>query len=449
MPSTVDNALVMPPQVSGALPLAGHAVEFLRAPYRLLRRGFDEHGKIFSLRLAGRPAVMLLGPEHSRFFFAETDALLSIRQGYSFLGSMFGPDFFFLGDPAEYKRQRDITLPRFQGRLLDSYVAVMDRQANLLISRLGDSGEFDLVPTLGPLVVRISAHSFLGTDVAGPGEEELYRDLRVFSTGMDPVLPPWVPAPHLIRSRRARDRLRVRIGRSLALRRRKPVDPPDFLQSLADARYPDGRPVPEHVLVNLVLLLVWGAQETTTGQLSWALIDLLQHPEHLERALDEQRTAIEPTGDLTLGAVKRLAHLDRAVRESERLHPVAFVMMRTAAETFDYAGYRIPEGSMVLVSPPISHRLEEVFDHPDRYDPDRFERDPKSARHLLGFGGGPHRCLGTQFAYLEMKVVLTRLLEAYSLELRDTDPRPVTGLHTAWPASPCRVRYRRRTRATT
>jgi sterol 14-demethylase len=446
MPSTVEDTVPIPPRVSGALPLAGHALEFFRTPHRLLRRGTGEHGKIFSILLAGRPAVVLIGPEHSQFFFAETGTLMSIRQAYSFLVPMFGSDFLFMADDAEYKRQRDIALPRFQGRQLDSYVTEMDTQTKLLISQLGDSGEFDLIPTMGPLVVRISAHCFLGANLGWP-KEELYRDLRLLSAGMDPVLPSWVPAPHLIRSRRARDRLHVRIGQSLALRRRDPVDPPDFLQSLADVCYPDGSPVPDRIKINMVLMFVWGAQETTTGHLSWALIDLLRHPEQLERVLAGQRAVVEPATGLTLGAVRRLTHLERALRETERLHPMPFMLARKASQTFDYAGYRIPEGSMVMLCPSISHRLEELFDHPDRYDPDRFERDPKSVRNLIGFGGGAHRCLGTQFAILEMKVVLSRLLEEYSLELRDPDPRLVSGLRMQWPAGHCRVRYRRKTRA--
>jgi sterol 14-demethylase len=446
MPNTVEDVVPMPPRVSGALPLVGHTVEYARTPYRLLRRGLREHGKVFSILLAGRPAVILIGSGHSHFFFTESGTLLSIQRAYSFLVSMFGPDFLITADDAEYKRQRDVVLPRFQGRQLDSYVTVMDTQVKGLISRLGDSGEFDLVPTVGPLVVRISTHSFLGTDLGWP-PEEFYRDLDVFSSGIDPVLPSWVPAPHLIRSRHTRDRLRARISRLLALRRRDPVNPPDFLQALTDARYPDGSPVPDRILVNMVLMFVWTAQETTTGHLSWALIDLLRHPEQLERILAEQRAVVEPGAGLTLGTVRKLTHLERAVRESERLHPIPFTLMRIATQTFDYAGYRIPEGCMVMVSPPISHRLEEFFDHPDRYDPDRFERDPKSVRHLIGFGGGPHRCLGAQFAVLEMKVVLTRLLEEYSLELHDTDPRPVRGPLKQWPAGPCRIRYRRKTRA--
>lgn len=54
----------MPPLLSGRRPLAGHTVEFLRNPVGLLERGLPERGRVFSLRLGNRIAVVLLGPEH-------------------------------------------------------------------------------------------------------------------------------------------------------------------------------------------------------------------------------------------------------------------------------------------------------------------------------------------------------------------------------------------------
>jgi sterol 14alpha-demethylase len=48
------------------------------------------------------------------------------------------------------------------------------------------------------------------------------------------------------------------------------------------------------------------------------------------------------------------------------------------------------------------------------------------------------------FAYLEMAVIITRLLQHYDLHLLEPDPQPLPGLTTKWPRSPCRVRYRAR-----
>ena len=149
-----------------------------------------------------------------------------------------------------------------------------------------------------------------------------------------------------------------------------------------------------------------------------------------------------------LKQINKLAHLDRALHETERLHPVAHTLARAAAETFSYHGYTIPKDAMIMVALSVSHRMTDVYPEPDTYRPDRFVTDPKGTHGLIGFGGGAHRCLGVHFAYLEMKVILTMLLRDYTFELIDRDPQPVPGTRTKWPRQPCRVRYQRRVRVT-
>jgi len=430
----------LPPQVSGALPVLGHVVEFIREPVRLIERGHREVGEVFSVRLPGRRAVVLLGSRHNRFFFAETDRKLSIRTAYPFFERMFSPEFYFFAGPEEYRRQREIVVPRFQGRQLDGYVEVMREETAAFEDHLGESGEFDLTAEFGPLVMRIAAHCFLGPDFGARMDRDFFAEFRRFSAGMNPVAPQGLPLPSVIRSNRARDRLRAALGGMIRQRRANPVTPPDFLQTLAGAAYADGAPVPDPVLVNMILLFTWAGHETTTGHVSWALVDLLSHPEHVERVRAE-------IGPLDLAGVKRLAHLDDCLHETERLHPVAHVLVRQAAEEFEVDGHVVPEGTMVVAAPSVSHRLPAEHARPDEFRPDRFTegREGRLERQaLIGFGGGLHRCTGVHFAYLEMKVVLARLLDRYDFTLLDRDPKPVPGAHTKWPASPCRVRYARR-----
>jgi sterol 14-demethylase len=430
-----------PPPVSGALPLLGHLVEFVRKPVELIERGHREAGHLFSLRLPGRPAVVLLGARHNRFFFSETDKKLSIRTAYPFFERMFSREFYFFAGMEEYQRQREIVVPRFQGRQLDGYVATMQAETAAFEERLGDSGEFDLTDELGPLVMRIAARCFLGPDFASRMSRDFFAEFRRFSAGMNPAAPQGLPLPSTVRSNRARDRLRVALGGMIRERREHPASPPDFLQTLAEATYPDGSPVPDPVLVNLILLFTWAGHETTTGHVSWALVDLLRHPEHLERV------RAEAEGELDLAGVKRLTHLDDCLHETERLHPVAHVLLRQAAETFELDGHVIPAGTMVFAAPSVSHRLPEEHARPDEFRPERYTtgREGRQERQaLIGFGGGLHRCTGVHFAYLEMKVIVARLLRRYDLELVDRDVRPVPGMHTKWPDSPCRVRYTRR-----
>ncbi|MET7335614.1 cytochrome P450 [Nonomuraea sp. NPDC005650] len=437
LPSTHASALAHPPLVSGGNPLWGHSLEFLRDPLTLLLRGHREHGSIFRIRLDGRCTVVLLDADLNRLVFTETGRRLSIRTAYPWLVRMFDPRFFFFAPEEEYQLQRQVVLPRFQSRELDGYIEVMETETERFLGSLGDEGEIDLTSALAPLVVRIAAGAFLGPDAADE-TAGLFRDLRRFSDGTDAITPGWLPLPHLVRSRRAGRRLRAMILQLAQRRRAEPTAASDFLQYLASASYPDGAPVPDHVRVNLVLLLLWAGHETTTGQLAWSLIDLARHPEELRRVRQEHHGL---TNRLTATGINRLQHLNRCLHESERLHPVSYVMARIAQAPLDIEGWHIRPGSRVMVSPAAFHRLPETFPDPDRYRPDRFT-DRSAAQQLIGFGGGMHRCLGVRFAYLEMAVIVTRLLQRYDLELLDPDPQPVRGSSTKWP-QPTRVRYRR------
>lgn len=429
-----------PPLVSGGLPVVGHTSAFLRDPESLLLRGYAEHGRVFSLQLGGRKAVVVLGRENNRMFFSETDRRLSIRSAYPFFIRMFAPDFFFFAEPDQYRQQREILLPRFRGSQFDSYVAVMEDETRKLIDRLGYRGEIDLIPVIGPLVMHIAARTFLGPDFSQHivGFFDKFRD---FSAGMDPVMPGWLPLPHLLRSRLARDHLRSSMLELIANRRRHPIDPPDFLQTLSQARFADGSAVSDPVLANMLLLLTWAGHETTTGHLAWGLVDLLQHPIELDRVMVEQRAAMPEERPLCMQDLQRFVHLSRALHETERLHPVAFIMSREVAEPLEVDGYRLSPGTLVIASPSVSHRLPEEYQDPEVYDPDRYLEEPRATSDLIGFGGGAHRCLGVHFAYVEMKVVLTLLLRHYDFELIDK-PAPVRGARTKWPQSPCRIRYR-------
>jgi sterol 14-demethylase len=410
----------------------------------VIERGYREHGPVFTVRLLGGRATILVGGQHAKFFFSETDQRLSLRTAYPYFIRMFDPDFYFFAEFEEYKRQRALVLPRFQSRQLGAYIASMQEQTRALIEQLGTQGRFDLTPVFGPLVMRIAAQCFLGPEFAARLGDQWFREFRVFSGGMDPITPGWLPLPHIVNSRRARDRLRAILLAFLNERRGSPLDPPDFFQTLAEARFEDGTPVPDLVLVNLILMLTWAGHETTTGHVSWALVDLLQHPDDLQAVLEEQQRVLDPGEPLTAATIHRLTHLDGALHESERLHPVAPVLARCAAEDFEYAGYHIPRDSMLILSTALSHRRPETFPQPEEYRPDRYQQDPKARAELVGFGGGLHRCLGIHFAYLEMAVVLTMLLREFEFELTGPPPRAVPGQATKWPASPCLVNYQRK-----
>lgn len=434
-----------PPKVSGAAPLLGHALEFLRNPVPLLERGLAEHGSVFSMQLANKKAVVMLGPEHNAFFFDETDKRLSIRAGYDFFRRMFGDDFYTMADFESYKQQRGILLPRFQAQEMRKYVGIMAYETAQFATRLGKEGSFDLIDEFGPLVMNIAAHSFLGSEFRERLDDEIFADFRLFSEGMDPATPSWVPLLKFKRSRDAKARLDAQFLELMKARRANPVAQEDFFQSLVSAKYKTGGVVPDDILINLIHLMVWAGHETTAGHISWALIDLLQNPTYLEAVYAQQQDVMGNSMRISMQEANALKAIEWGLKETERLHPVAYILIRETLEPIEHAGHLLPKGTLVFISPALSHRLPHIFAEPERFKMDRFANTSAQAQvkhSLVGFGGGMHRCSGVNFAYLEMKVILTLLLQQFDFELVDPKPQAIKAAATKWPASPCRVRYR-------
>lgn len=442
------TAATLPP-IEGGSPLFGHLLPFFRDPVAVLRQGYESKGRLFSFNIMGRRMNVMLGPEHNRFFFEETDKLLSIRESMPFFLKMFSPDFYSFAEMDEYLRQRAVIMPRFKAAAMKQYVGVMVEESLNLVNRLGDEGEFDLIPTLGPVVMDIAAHSFMGKEFHEKLGHEFFDLFRDFSGGMEFVLPLWLPTPKMIKSQRAKKKLHAILQGWIDKRRATPLDPPDFFQGMVESKYPDGRPIPDELIRHLILLLVWAGHETTAGQVSWALADILQNCDY-EAVLRGELEAVlggSDGGNLGWEQAIALQKMDLALRETERLHPVAFILSRKATTDIERDGYTIRKGDFVLLAPSVTHRMTETWVEPDRYNPERFNAEREDAQiesnSLVGFGGGVHRCAGVNFARMEMKVVLAVLLQNYDMELLD-EVKPIAGAGTYWPAQPCRVRYKKR-----
>ena len=144
--------------------------------------------------------------------------------------------------------------------------------------------------------------------------------------------------------------------------------------------------------------------------------------------------------------MKKLEHLDWAILESERRHPVAHIIVRGVREDVEFDNFKIKEGNMIFVAPETAHNIPEVFSNPEKYDPERFappRKEGSKTFSLIGFGGGPHRCAGVNFAKLEQKILVAKLLQNYDIELLTKNPKPQPGIDTAWPATPTLIRYKR------
>jgi cytochrome P450 len=166
-------------------------------------------------------------------------------------------------------------------------------------------------------------------------------------------------------------------------RRDNPRD--DLLTQIVHLRF-DGRPLTEDELLGITFLLAVAGHETTVGAIGTLLLRLAEHP--------EVRAAIEADPALAFSAIE----------ESMRLEPPIQYFSRTVTRDTEIGGVPLAAGAKVLLSWASANRDPDAFSNADEFVYDR-----PNNRHL-SFGAGPHRCIGSHLARLELRVVLEEML---------------------------------------
>ena len=171
----------------------------------------------------------------------------------------------------------------------------------------------------------------------------------------------------------------------VARKRREPGE--DILTGLIHAEE-EGRRLSEDELMAMTFLLMIAGFETTQNLITNGVLTLIQYPEAKDRLLAEP--------DLWETAVEELVRFTGPIITSKPQY---------AMEDVEWHGVTIPKGSGVFPLYGAANRDPDVFENPEHFD---ITRTPN--KHL-GFGWGPHFCLGASLARMETRITLQALFE--------------------------------------
>jgi sterol 14-demethylase len=437
------------PRLAGGLPFLGHAIEFHRDPVGLIQRGRDGHGELFSFLLFGKRVHVLTGAAGNEAFFRAPDTVLSAKEAYQFTVPIFGKGVAYDTTPELMDAQLRMIHPALRDEKMQSYARFIAAEVNETLDLWGDAGELDLLAALNEITIRTAGRCLIGAEFRMGMSKEFARLYHDLEGGINLVafFAPNFPLPAMRRRDRARGRVVELMSSLIAARRANSPVTDDFLDTLMAARNADGSPLSDDTITGLLLTLLFAGQHTSAVLATWTGILLLQN-QHLMAPLMAEQTAVVGSQGLSLAALKQLTLLERCIKEAERLHPPLVMLMRTVLEDFAFEGSVVPAGGLAMVSPAVSHRIPGIFADPNRCDPGRFapprEEDRRTPYALIGFGGGKHRCIGLAFAYYQVKVIWSILLQRYEFALLDENQLPNYATFVVGPRQPCIVRYRRR-----
>ena len=458
--------LLEPRLVSGAT-ADGHLEELRRDPIALMRRVRDECGDVGRFDLAGRPVILLSGADANEFFFRAPDEDLDQGEAYPFMTPIFGEGVVF--DASPERRREALHNQALRGDMMRGHAQTIADEVDRMVAGWASEGEIDLLDWFAELTIYTSSACLIGAKFRNELDRrfaELYHDLE---RGTDALafVDPYAPIESFRRRDQARAALVSLVGQIMAARAaagRPERSGRDLLDVLMSIRNPDGTDTfsPDEI-TGMFISMMFAGHHTSSGTAAWTLIELLRNPVCLAEVVTELDEVYRPEpagagGELAGGvpppvsfqALREIPRLESAVKEALRLHPPLILLLRAATRELEVLGYRIPAGALVGATPAISNRIAADFPDPDAFRPERYaeprQEDLINRWTWIPFGAGRHRCVGANFAMIQLKAIFSVLLRDWSFELaqppgsyRNDHSKMVVQL-----ARPCVVRYRRR-----
>jgi len=442
------------------IPLIGTALEFGKSPVKMVRRCYDEYGPVFTVPMMNKRLTFLIGPEAQEPFFKANDDLLGQNEVYGFMKPVFGPGVVY--DATKKNRQVQFTSMAngLRTSRLKLYVAKIERETRQFLKSWGDSGEIDLFNALSELTILTASRCLHGDDV----REKLFRDVAKLYHDLDHGLTPltvfFPNAPTTAHKKRNEARLEMvnLFSKVIKNRRENPdqqhSDGTDILSIFMDIKYKDGTPITDEEVTGLLIALLFAGQHTSCITSTWTSLFIAHSPAILKRIQDEQAQVFsqDPNASLDFNKINNMQLLHDSMKEALRLCPPLILLIRMALKDLTVKAkgksYVVPKGDLVFISPSVGMRLPEVFTNPDTFDPDRFSperaEDKSSPYAYMGFGGGMHSCMGQNFAFVQVKTILSILFREYEIEPMADMPEIDYAQMVVGPKGDCRVKYKKR-----
>jgi len=325
-----------------------------------------------------------------------------------------------------HRRQKRLAQPAFHRARIAAYGESMVDYAARMRERWQDGATLDISEEMMRLTLAIVGRTLFDADVESDAVEvgqAMSVVMELFNTITIPFfeLLQRLPLPQLRRFEKARDKLDKIVFRMIEERRSSGEDRGDLLSMLllAQDEEGDGGQMTDAQLRDELMTIFLAGHETTANALTWTWYLLSQNPDaeaKLHAEIDEVLGGRLPT----VADVPSLVYTEHVLAESMRLYPPAWALGRMALTDVEIGGYTVPQRSLVLMSQFVMHHDARYFPEPNRFDPERWTaeaRDHRPQFSYFPFGGGPRRCIGEGFAWMEGILLLATIAQQWQMRL--------------------------------
>ncbi|XXH06121.1 hypothetical protein Hte_012566 [Hypoxylon texense] len=435
------------------LPYVGNYFEVYPDHLGNHQRLFEKYGKLIKTNNFGSIVYQTNDPQLSNIVFSESDFFTkNIIEGHPLHPIKNQEAGVFLGDTdtEEWRTAHKFLPPAFGPKAVRHYAPTMQATVEdsfKVFDELDERGEaWNVYPymlklgsqAVGKLVLGMDFRHFTAVD-ARPHEmvmriaEALELNKKVTSMGS------WyasLPFGDPKRLRDARWRIQEMVEESIrnaakgeeslelqeaAMQAENMVD---YCLRATDNK---GNKLPKDRIMEPLVVATGAGFTTTSSLLSWLIYGLVMYPGMQERLLQELvDNEIDDNTQLNADIIGKLSFLDNYVKETQRRHNPSYQPARTSkVDMVLPGGYKLPKDSIVIPAIHHIHNNTDLWDNPARFDPDRWDTEKVKGRpngSYIPFAAGPRMCIGFNFALMEVKTFLPKLVYRYKFSLAKDGP---------------------------
>ncbi|MEZ0343119.1 cytochrome P450 [Mycobacterium sp. pV006] len=381
------------------------------------RRNRERFGDIAFHNLMGRKCVLPLTPETAEPAIINRSKAFANAPAWEYLIGMVFKRGLLLMDFDDHRHQRLIFQQAFTSDSLKGYLREMQPVLRNALEQF-PTGNVRLAEEFKAINLDTALSVFVGVDLSRADADRINGAFLDCLRGPTAMVRYPIPGGAVRRAARGREVLVEFFAGLLPEKRRHESN--DLFSILCRARSDEGGRFSDDQIIDHMIFLLFAAHDTSTSALSTMAYYMAKHPQWQQRARVQ---SLQLPADLTFDHLKEMSCLDLILKESLRLNAPVPVLAREAIEDTELAGYFVPKGTLVFVSPEAVHENPNVWHQPLAFDPERFtpERaEDKSHRFAwFPFGGGVHKCIGLYFAQMEIKSVMHNSLRRYQWSIAE------------------------------
>lgn len=168
-----------------------------------------------------------------------------------------------------------------------------------------------------------------------------------------------------------------------------------------------------------------GGTDTTAMTIEWALAELINHPDAMEKAVQEIVSAVTGKNNRLVAEsdIANLPYLQAVVKETLRLHPASPIIHRQSSEDCSVEGYHIPAKTRLFLNVWAINRSPEHWEKPHEFKPERFLNEEGRMKgqldvrgqhfHYMPFGSGRRSCPGISLALQVVQTTLAAMIQCF------------------------------------